>query len=631
MSDLFINKIKKIILKHLEDEDFNVGKLALEVGLGRSQVLRKVKSSTGKTVSQFIKEIRLSESIKLLQKEEFTVSEISYKVGFSSPQYFNKCFNNFYGFPPGEFKSIDFQNINPTQTNLSRFKEKYFKFLFPLLALFFLVLFLYQRSFNSINKTQETKVHKSSIAILPFLDLSENENQEYFSDGMTDAITLELSKIDSLRVISRTSSMRFKEGNILLTNIAKELDVDYILEGSVLYDNDSVSIIVQLIDPFPQEDHIWQNTYNEKFENIISLIGNISNEIANEINATVLPINDYNSSYKVNVKAYNLYLKGRHIWNQNSDKNIASAIKLLKESIKVDSNFAPSYVTLAEAYITQNKFISDNKEKQFNRGKSRIIINKSLELDEDLGMAYITKGNILGKFDWDWEGMKIMLEKGLQIDPNNAYGHMLLSDYYLVNNDLNTAINEALIAENLDPLNAQIGMMLGDKYCIVGEYEKSIEQYQKILDVFPNNGSALSELGFVYFMNEQKEQAVNSWIRLQEIRGNYDMVKRYKEKPMEDVFRYWLEIVEKDKETQKFCTYPVLIAQVYMLINKKQKALEYLELAYKYHYEYLPILLFKPDFIELHNEPRFKALVKNTGISMNVSLSINSTKIDFKD
>ena len=174
-------------------------------------------------------------------------------------------------------------------------------------------------------------------------------------------------------------------------------------------------------------------------------------------------------------------------------------------------------------------------------------------------------------------------------------------------------------------------MMLGDKYCIVGEYKKSIEQYQKILDVFPNNGSALSELGFVYFMNEQKEQAVNSWIRLQEIRGNYDMVKRYKEKPMEDVFRYWLEIVEKDKETQKFCTYPVLIAQVYMLINKKQKALEYLELAYKYHYEYLPIMLFKPDFIELHNEPRFKALVKNTGISMNVSLSINSTKIDFKD
>jgi len=618
-----------IILKHLEDEDFNVGKLALEIGLGRSQVLRKVKNSTGKTVNQLIKEIRLSESIKLLQKEEFTASEISYKIGFSSPQYFNKCFHDFYGFPPGEFKNKEFKNVNPTQTNLSRFKEKYLKFLFPLLALSFLILFLYQRSYNSINNTQETKVHKSSIAILPFLNLSKNENQEYFSDGMTDAITMELSKIDSLRVISRTSSTRFKEGNILITNIAKELDVDYLLEGSVLYENDSVSIIVQLIDPFPVEDHIWQNTYHEKFENIISLIGNISNEIANEINATVLPIN--NNSYTINEKAYNLYLKGRHIWNQNSDKNITSSIKYLKESIKVDSNFAPAYVTLAEAYITQNKFISDNKEKQFNREKSRIAINKSLELDEDLGMAYITKGNILGKFDWDWEGMKAMLEKGLQIDPNNAYGHMLLSDYYLVNNKLNLAIQEALIAENLDPLNAQIGMMLGDKYCIVGDYEKSIEQYQNILDVFPNNGFVLSELGFVYFMNEQKEQAVNSWIRLQEIRGNYDMVKGYKEKPMEDVFRYWLEIVEKDKGTQKFCTYAVLIAQVYMLINEKQKALEYLELAYKYHFEYLPIMLFKPDFKDLHNEPRFKELVKNTGISMNVSLSIRLTKDDFKD
>ena len=284
MENVFINKVKKIILDHLQDEKFNVGKLADEIGLGRSQIFRKVKASTGKSVNQLIKEIRLSESVKLLQKEEFTASEIAYKVGFSSPQYFNKCFHDFYGFPPGEFQNKNFQSTIPSQTFQSRFKEKYLKYLLPIIAFVVLIFFGYQFLFNSINEKKEANIRKSSIVILPFLNLSENENQEYFSDGITDAIILELSKIDSLRVISRTSSMRFKEENMLSTDIAKELDVDYLLEGSVLHSRDSVSVVVQLIEPFPEEKHIWQNSYNGKFENIIQLINIISNEIASEFN-----------------------------------------------------------------------------------------------------------------------------------------------------------------------------------------------------------------------------------------------------------------------------------------------------------------------------------------------------------
>jgi len=629
MENVFINKVRKIILDHLQDDNFNVGILATEIGLGRSQVLRKVKASTGKSVNKLIKEIRLSESVKLLQKEEFTGSEIAYKVGFSSPQYFNKCFHDFYGFPPGEFQNKNFQNTIPTQTFRSRFKEKYLKYLLPIITFIVLMFFGYQFLFNSINKKMETNVRKSSIVILPFLDLSENENQGYFSDGITDAITLELSKIDSLRVISRTSSMRFKEENMLSTDIAKELDVDYLLEGSVLHSRDSVSVVVQLIEPFPEEKHIWQNSYNGKFENIIQLVSIISNEIASEINAIVLPIEEITSANRVDVKAYNLYLKGRYIWNQHSDKSIASSMKYLKESIEIDSTFAPAYVTLAEAYITLNKFISNNKEKPFNREKSRNAINKALELDSTLGEAYISKGNILGKFDWNWEGMREMLEKGLVIDPNNAYGHMLLSDYYLLNSSFELAINEALLAEKLDPLNPMTGRMVGRAYCFINNYEKSIAQYQKVLETFPNNGSALSELGFVYFINGEKEEAKNSWIRLQEIRGNFEMVKGYKEDTMENVFRYWL--VGALKGSSDYCTYPVLIAQVYMLINENQKALDYLEIAYNNHFESLPIMLFSPDFNNLHNEPRFKVLVNKTGIVMNYSLPINHTKDNFKD
>ena len=135
--------------------------------------------------------------------------------------------------------------------------------------------------------------------------------------------------------------------------------------------------------------------------------------------------------------------------------------RYLKESIEIDSTFAPAYVTLAEAYITLNKFISNKKEKPFNREKSRSAINKALELDSALGEAYISKGNILGKFDWNWEGMREMLEKGLKIDPNNAYGHMLLSDYDVLNSNFELAIYEFLLAEKRILM---IGEFLNEKW-----------------------------------------------------------------------------------------------------------------------------------------------------------------------
>jgi len=157
---------------------------------------------------------------------------------------------------------------------------------------------------DHINKfSRVNKNVKKSIAVLPFLNLSNNGNQDFVAYGITDAITLELSKNDSLRVISRTSTMTYKNKNKLLPEIAKELKVDYLLEGSVLYDADSIRVMVQLIAPFPKETHIWSNTYNEKFENTLQLVEKVSTEIANEIHVIVLPNNTKHKNNKVNPKA----------------------------------------------------------------------------------------------------------------------------------------------------------------------------------------------------------------------------------------------------------------------------------------------------------------------------------------
>lgn len=467
---------------------------------------------------------------------------------------------------------------------------------------------------DSIENFASMNHMKKAIAVLPFLNYSKNEDQNYLADGITEAITLELGKNDSLRVISRTSAMSFKNSGKLSSEIARELEADYLLEGSVLFGIDSIRVNVQLIQPFPKEKHIWSNSYNQKVENILQLISKISNDIANEVNTVMIPGKKFSLVNKVNATAYDLYLKGLHLWRQQQDESIKSSIAFLKESIAIDSSFAPAYVTLAEAYISQNKYVNNNEDKPINRERSRKAINKAIELDKDLGAAYITKGNILGKFDWNWADMKIMLDKGLKLDPNNAYGHMLLSDYYLVNSNFKMAIHEALIAEKLDPLNPMIGICVGEKYYMAGNYEKSIKQYQNVLYLFPSDGNAWSQLGFVQYMNGQKEDAKNTWIRLQEIKGNDTMIKAYKQESFENALKFWLYSVKK--EDPKFCTSPTLIAQVNMLVNDKEEALKYLEIAYKYHNEYLPIMLFSPDFKNLHNEPRFKKLVTKTGVIM---------------
>jgi adenylate cyclase len=463
---------------------------------------------------------------------------------------------------------------------------------------------------NQIEKSGEQR--KKAIAVLAFLNHSKNANDDYLADGITEAITLELGKNDSLRVISRTSAMSFKNAVKLSSEIAVELETDYLLEGSVLIDNDSIKVTVQLIEPLPKEKHVWSKTYKQKFENILQLEMEISIDIANEIINVVSPLHAKYNKYKVNGSAYDLYLKGRHLWNQQTENSIVASIEYLKESIKLDSTYALAYVTLAEDYIALNRFITDNEEKPLNREKSRNAINKALELDDTLGAAYITKGNVFGKFDWNWNGMKTMLEKGLKLDPNNAYGHILLSDYYLVKSDFEMAIKETLFAEKLDPLNPMIGTILGLKYGMANNYEKANTQFNKVLECFPNYPAVWSELGFIQFINGQKTAAQNSWKRFQEIQGNEVMVKLYMEQPLEDGLKYWL--AEVKKKSPKYCSYPTLIAQVYMLLLDKDEALNYLEIAYKYKNEYLPLMLFRPDFNSLHNEPRFKALVKKTGI-----------------
>lgn len=468
------------------------------------------------------------------------------------------------------------------------------------------------------NKKKDVAIEmtEKSIVVLPFLNLSNNKSQDYLAEGITDAINVELSKRDSVRVISRTSAMSYKDENKLLSDIAKELDVDYLLEGSILSDADSVRIMVQLIKSYPREKHIWSRSYKEKFENILQLVDKVSNEIADEITAVVQPNQLKTNKYSVDAKAYELYLRGRYLMNLETYKSVNSAIEYLNKSIKLDASYAPAYATLAESYISLNKFYSNHDEKKSNTKIARAAIDKALLLDNTLGAAYITKGKIAGKCDWNWEEMRKMAEIGLKLDPNNANGHMLLSNYYLVINEFNNAIKEALLAEKLDPLNPMIGSLVADRYYLAHDYEKAISQYKKVLELFPNYGFAWEGLGYVQYFLGQKEEAINSWKMLQEIMGNESAAINFTfAGNAEQSLRLWLS--KAKSKPLSYTSNPTVLAQVHMFLNEKDEALDYLEMAYEIHDDELPIMLQRPNFHELQKEHRFKDLVHKTGIILN--------------
>ncbi len=461
--DRFLKKVKEIILAHLEDDSFGVANLAREMGLSRSQLFRKLKSCSNFSANQLIRNIRLAEACKLIEEDSYTVSEVAYKVGFSSPSYFNKCFHDQYGCAPSDYLKTRTSEEPSTQKRL----KPAIKIVIPVLLILTVILLLSILRSNSNISLNAASINDHSIAVMPLLDLSANKQREHIAVGLTDAIILELSRIKNLRVISRGSAMLFQDSVLPYSNIAEQLGVNLLLEGSIVYNGDSMRVTVQLIEPFPEEKHLWANKYEESSLNMIHLSNDISNAIANEIE---LVVDDSKKTSSVNPEVYDLYLKAHHLWLTQKPQSIRDAMDYLQQSMAIDSGYAPAYSLLAECYISLNKFIRNNDEKLKNRQSGRAAIDKALkkaiEIDGSLAEAYITKGNILGKFDYNWEGMKTMVEKGLKLNLNNSTGYIALYYYYSVKGELDKCIAMAHKAEELDPLNPRTLNTVANAYVL---------------------------------------------------------------------------------------------------------------------------------------------------------------------
>lgn len=616
MSDsAFLNKVREVVMANLHDDGFGVSNLAAAMGISRSHLFRRLKTITNQSATQYLRDVRLEEAVKMLKKDELTVAQIAYRVGFGSPSYFTKCFHDKYGCTPLEYQnttSKKLQAIRHSKRERVPIRSLAYIILLVVIMAALMVMFIGRRQ----AAPPELVTQQSSIAVLPLLDLSENQQKEYVAVGLTDAIILELSKLKNLRVISRGSAMLFRDTSTLYSEVADQLGVKLLLEGSIVFNDDSVKVTVQLIEPKPKEKHIWANKYEQSYSDLIHLSNEISNAIAKEINLVVNE--DQRAELKTEPATYGLYLKARHLWLQNNPRAIRLALDSLSKAISIDSSYAPVYSLQAECFIDLNRFIRNNDEKLSNRLKSRAAVARALdtaiELDGSLSEAYITKGNVLGKFDFNWEGMRSSVEKGIELNPNNSNGYISLSDYYVIKGELAQSINMALKAEELDPLNPHTLCLVADRYVVAEEYDKAIMYYKNVLDLFPNYGFAWDGLGYALYMKGDKTGALKAWIELHRSIGNTDLVKYYEQENFEKGIRYWLDQTTSGEKV--YCSNPSIIAMVHLFVDDKEGAMEYLELAYKYKHLDLPFMMLRPNFKVLYNDARFLQIAKEIGINI---------------
>ncbi len=306
-----------------------------------------------------------------------------------------------------------------------------------------------------------------SLAVLPLVNIANDAEQEYFVEGMTEILIAELSKIKALRVISRTSVMQYKDTRKPLSEIADELGVDAVVEGSVLRADDRVRITVQLIEANP-ERNLWAEVYDRELRDILTLSSEVTQAIVQEIRATLTPEEKHRltSARPINPEAHEAYLKGRYHWNKRTAESLNKAIEYFLQAVEIDSNYALAYAGLADAYYLL-PFAGDKPPREAVP-KAKAAAMKALEFDESLAEAHVSLAGAAGAYDWDWSRSEMGFKRAIELNPGYATAHHWYGLYLMRLGRYDEAISEITRAQELDPLSVPINGFAATIYYVAG-------------------------------------------------------------------------------------------------------------------------------------------------------------------
>lgn len=625
----FKARLIEIIEKNISDESFGVGSLAEEMGMSRSSLHRKIHSIAHTSASQFIRNIRLERAKEMLTTSSYSVSEIAFKLGFSHPSYFTKCFKEYTGMPPVKFAEIKQVEVPEEPHSDQKNLRLYRRIVAAGIVLASFVIILILANLNMINIPGLESTSKSnyanrakSIAVLPFSNISQLDEDRFFTDGMRESVIAKLVRIKGSRIVVIDSIHQLGSDAYNLETIGRQFNVNFILNGRVQKQEKRAVVLIRLTDVANGEP-VWTETFNHEYSDIFEIQSEIAKQVASSLSIMLSPgerqlIEEIPTT---SIEAYSFNLQGRYFLNNGSFNN---SIDNFKNATKADPSYAMAYSGLADAFLMATIYQQHDRDSGYKKAKE--MAAKALELNPDLAEAHASMGAILCYGELKWEEAKNEFEAAIRLNPNSANAHFFYARLLSAIKEFDDARDHFDLALQLNPTSIQYYKGSISTYCKSFQPELALVECKKADKLFPDQLSIAWHFFHIYVMLKQEQEAVNALKRamsyLEEDKKYADILQAvYNQSGMDGVYHLLIQYESEDINMGI-----IGMARDYAALGDNVKAIDCLEKAMKLQIPFLPNALGLQDFKNLYSEERFQHLLKAMGLEQYYQAEISQNR-----
>jgi TolB-like protein/DNA-binding winged helix-turn-helix (wHTH) protein len=449
-----------------------------------------------------------------------------------------------------------------------------------------------------------------SLAVLPLENLSGDPAQEYFADGMTDELITSLAQLGSVQVISRASVMRFKGTRTSLSQIARELHVDAIVEGSFVRSGQHVRITAQLIDP-STDRHLWARSYERDVRDVLTLQSEVAGAISDEVSGKLTPQQRARmaTARPTKPEAYVAYLKSRYfVQNQRSAEGVKKSLEYSLQAVQIDPDWALAYAGLAGSYISANYVDALPPEEVWPKAKS--AAQKALQLDPNLSEAHVALGEVLENSDFDYPAAEREFKRAIELSPSNSHAHQSYSDFLASLGRANEAISEIKLAQQLDPMCFWVSRDVGRMFYEARLYDQAVAALREAAEMNPNSPVVYNWLSWTYDKKGMIQESVEMDLKDEATNGASQealsqLRKAFEKSGQKGYLRKKLEVTEGDG---------YVLAQINARLGNRDQAFRCLDQAFEQRSGYLALLKVDPELDNLRSDPRFQSHLRRMNL-----------------
>jgi len=572
----FIDRLTEVVRKNISNPNFGVSDLTRLIGISHSSLHRKLKSSTGQSISQFIREIRLKRAMELLKTQDSTVAEVAYEAGFGSNTYFAKCFHEYYGFPPAEIRKRYSSNYELFDGN-------------PDLSI-------------PINPYR-------TVAVLPFENNTGDKSLDFLVYGLHEELIGELGQLKTIRVVSKTSVHSLALAKAPITELTIKEDIDYIIKASVQTIDEKVRIRLRLIRALLDEQ-LWEQTFEVSFNRILALYGQIVREVANKIEMILGPGQQVYLAERreVNPECYKEYLRGRYYLYQLTEEGMRKGIACLLDAIRKDPAEPFAYAGLALGYI-------EIAHGPLNPGdayeKAEWAAEQALKLAPSMAEAQLALAEVYMYSTWEYEKSENHFTKALELNPNLSLGHYHYSWLLYLMARYDEAVYEHLLAQRYDPFNPMITAFTGLIYAYTGRFEEAFNEVNKSFEIQKDCPDGYFVLQETFTVMGKETEALNASKKLAEADPVWKWVLGYSyamTDHKEEARRILNELLE-----DRISSWTAMgIAVIHGALGNLDEAFKWVK--YEPHHAWIPWISVMPMGKSFRSDKRFMELVRHWNI-----------------